>query len=736
MARRGDGSEGMSSISRKRGPVCGKRMRHKARLRAGVAPLTAALAAGLALPAAAETLRPADWGSLNLYGAPGLLDMPSGKALPDGEFAVDAGRFGNSTRVTLGFQFLPWLSGNFRYVALSNWNYGGFDTYYDRNFDVRFRLHEETTYWPEITLGLQDFAGTGLYSGEFLAATKEVLPGLRVTGGLGWGRFAGRGAIGSFGTRPTDTADTGGQFNADMWFRGDVAPFGGLEWHPTERLGLKLEYSSDIYKMETERGVIDQRSPINIGAEWQATDSIRLGANYMYGTDFGFNVAIVLNPKRPPTNNTMEGGPVPVKPRPSPAAQPEAWSTGWVTQPGRDDRIGANLNKLLAVDGMGVEALELSGDRAVLYLRNNRYPNTPQSVVRAARTMTQVMPASVETFDIVSVTRGVPVSRVTLRRSDLEALEFAPDNAAALRARVAFSAAPGGLPLDDALAEDRYPAFRWSLGPYLRMSLFDPNEPLRAELGLRLGADYDLAPGWTISGSVSKRVVGNLHYGRRNSNSTLPHVRSDSALYDEHGDPGIDRFQIANVRHPFGDIYTRLTIGYLERMYGGVSGEVLWSPVDSPLALGAELNWVKQRDFDLMFGFRDYEVTMGHVSAYYDFGGGYRAQLDVGRYLAGDWGATLSVDREFANGWRVGAFATKTDVSAEEFGEGSFDKGIRLTIPFSWILGQPTLTDYNAVIRPLTRDGGAQLNVSGRLYETVRPYQQERLDMQWGKAWR
>lgn len=702
--------------------------------RAGRRALLCGAALILGAPAGAGTLSP-DWGSLNLYGAPGLLDMPSGMALPDGEFTTSFSKFGNNTRVTLGFQFLPWLSGNFRYIALSDWNYGGFDTYYDRNFDVRFRLLEEGGWWPEISLGLQDFAGTGYSSAEYLAATKEVWPGVRVTGGLGWGRLAGRDSIGRIGTRPEDTADTGGQFNAKQWFRGDFAPFGGVEWQATDRLALKFEYSSDIYERETERGIIDQKTPVNIGAEWQASDSIRLGAVWMYGTDLGFNVAITLNPKRPPTNNTMEPGPVPVKPRP-PVPPGERFTTAWVEQPERKTKIAAQLQKLLATDGMGVESLTLTGDKAVLYLRNTRFPNSPQAIVRAARVMTQVVPASVETFEIVPVVGGMPVSAVTIPRSDLEALEHAPDNAAALRARVSFATAPGGLPVAGVEPAELYPAFRWSFGPYLRMSFFDPNQPLRAEVGARLGLAYDLAPGWTVSGSISKRVAGSLHSGRRGSDSTLPHVRSDSALYDKYGDPGIDRFQIANVRHPFGDIYTRLTVGYLERMFGGVSTEVLWSPMDSPLALGAELNWVKQRDYDLLFGFRDYDVVMGHVSAYYDFGGGYRAQVDMGRYLAGDWGATLSVDREFANGWKVGAFATKTNVSAEDFGEGSFDKGIRLTIPFSWVLGLPTQTDYSTTIRPLTRDGGAQLNVTGRLYETVRPWQQDRLDMQWGKAWR
>jgi hypothetical protein len=176
-------------------------------------------------------------------------------------------------------------------------------------------------------------------------------------------------------------------------------------------------------------------------------------------------------------------------------------------------------------------------------------------------------------------------------------------------------------------------------------------------------------------------------------------------------------------------------VGYLERMFGGVSAEVMWKRVDRPFALGIELNYVKQRDFDQMFGFQDYSVLTGHVSGYYAFGGGYLAQLDVGRYLAGDMGATISIDREFGNGWKIGAFATLTDVPFEDFGEGSFDKGIKIEIPVAWIMGTPTRKTYKNILRPLSRDGGAKLELESRLYDVVREYHVDRLDAEWGKFW-
>ena len=341
-----------------------------------------------------------------------------------------------------------------------------------------------------------------------------------------------------------------------------------------------------------------------------------------------------------------------------------------------------------------------------------------------------------ETFDIVPLERGVAVSKVVIRRSDLEDLEFAGAQDALIRQRAQILAVSNGLPPDALRTEGLYPKFNWGLAPYARTSLFDPENPLRIDVGLQLSASYAIAPGLVLSGSIGKKLTGNLGDSTRVSNSVLPHVRSDSNIYDREGDPSLNTLTLAWYGKPAPNLYSRVTVGYLERMFGGVSTELLWKKVDSRFALGAELNYVKQRDFDQLLGFQDYSVLTGHVSGYLDLGKGYSAQLDVGRYLAGDYGATLAIDREFANGWKVGAFATLTDVPFEDFGEGSFDKGIRLSIPFAWALGRPTEKAYNATIRPILRDGGARLSVDGRLYDTVRGYHETQLDAQWGRFWR
>ena len=212
-------------------------------------------------------------------------------------------------------------------------------------------------------------------------------------------------------------------------------------------------------------------------------------------------------------------------------------------------------------------------------------------------------------------------------------------------------------------------------------------------------------------------------------------MRSDANIYAIE-DTALKFLTLAHYSRPASDIYARATAGYLETMYFGLSTELLWKPVASRLALGVEVNEVRQRDFDQRFGLRDYQVTTGHATAYYDFGNSFYGRLSAGRYLAKDWGATFALDRIFANGWRLGAYATLTDVPFEEFGEGSFDKGIQIDIPLQHFLGRPTGRISGVKIQPILRDGGAQVNVRGRLYDTLRSYHTPELARSWGRFWR
>ena len=100
-----------------------------------------------------------------------------------------------------------------------------------------------------------------------------------------------------------------------------------------------------------------------------------------------------------------------------------------------------------------------------------------------------------------------------------------------------------------------------------------------------------------------------------------------------------------------------------------------------------------------------------------------------------EYSATFGLDRVFDNGWSVGAFFTLTDVPAEKFGEGSFDKGIRFSMPVAWALGQPSRATVGTTVTPITRDGGQRLNVPGRLYPQIRGAHRKALSDQAVRFW-
>jgi hypothetical protein len=686
--------------------------------------------------------------TLNFYGTPGLIDMPSGEASPEAQFMTTVSNFAGMTRTTLSFQATPRISASFRYVGIQDWNSNGFATYYDRSFDIRFLVLQEGRRWPSVTVGLQDFVGTGIYAGEYIAATKTFsfpsagswsVPGrIKFTAGLGWGRLGSSGSIGTpFGSnRPTFNASgsRGGEPAYDQWFRGPAAPFGGIEWTPNDRWGVKVEYSSDAYDPESvTRSVFARKSRFNFGVEYQFSDRLRLGGYYLYGSEIGITAQLQLNPKQPITQMHVSA-PQPILVRPDRRLNPEAWSTEWATIEAAPVVLRDALEPFLEADGLILEALSVGATSAELRFRNTKFHSVANAIGRAARAMAQVMPPSVETFRLVPVNAGLALSAVTIRRSDLEALEFAPDASDSLFA-VAGIGDAGELPRNAVQAKDVYPEFAWSLSPYLQPSYFDPDNPIRIDFGAQINASYSFAPGWKVAGSIRHRVGGNVTSASRLSNSVLPHVRTDGLLYARGGDTVLTDLYVAHQWKPRHDLYARVTAGYLEQMYGGVSTELLWKPASSRLALGVEANYVKQRDFDQRLGFRNYSVATGHVSAYYDFGSGYYGQVDVGRYLAGDTGATFSMDRRFDNGWMVGGFFTLTNVSSTDFGEGSFDKGIRFRIPMGWFLGQPSQGSTGAMIRPVQRDGGARLFVPDRLYDQVRDAHRNALEGQSARFW-
>jgi hypothetical protein len=692
--------------------------------------LCAALAVSLAALQSAWA-EPLIGGSRNTFGTPGLIDTPAALSLPDGVIGVSTYFGAGGQRHSFAFQITPRLTALFRYSRIDDYDLG--DPLYDRSIDLHLRLLDESGWRPAVAVGVRDFIGSGAFASEYVVATKTITPTVQVSAGIGWGRLGSSNAIGApFGARPTPAVVDGSPINYDRWFRGDAAPFVGLSWQASEKLTLKAEYSPDAYALEVARAGFDRASPFNFGLDYRIGRSASVSAYYLYGSEVGVQLNIAIDPRRPPFPSGIEKTPLPVAPRPSRAADPVGWSGDWASEPQVHPAVQAQVAKALAEDGLMLESMALSATTVEVRVRNLTYGVQAQALGHVARVLTRALPPSVEVLVLTSVAGGMPTSSVTLYRSDLEAMENGNSAALLQRAAITDALAVASGPLRP--TDNLFPRFQWALSPYVEASIFDPVDPLLADIGIAATARYEITPGLVLAGSVRQKVVGNLDQSLRTPG--IDPVRSDLVSYQRNGDLTIPSLTLSWYGRPAENLYARVSFGLLERMFGGVSGELLWKPVDSRLALGAELNYVQKRDYEQRFGFLDYSVVTGHASAYYDIGSGFTGQLDIGRYLAGDWGGTISVNREFANGWRIGAFATFTDMPGSGPGDANFDKGLSLTIPIAWTTGKPTIASFTNTFRMGGGDGGARLSVDGRLYQTVRQSHVGEIYDGWGRFWR
>jgi hypothetical protein len=677
----------------------------------------------------------------SLYGTPGLLEMPVATTAEEGTLAGTLSYRDGLFQVVLNYQLTNRLSGTMRHSIVDLYNdteTSVIENELDRGFDLKYQLVEEGTHVPAIAIGLRDFLTPGRLQSEYVVATKTIGDNLTVTGGIGWGEMGTQGGfdnpISSRADRPAfDETEPDGQLGSDQWFAGDAAFFGGLEYQINDRWGVLAEYSSIAYDPAPNAPAIAADSPYSFGVTYRPRDAVQLSFAALNGQELAISGSFFLSANNRPSQSGYETAPVPVNARSASARQ----ATTWVRSATPEAALRSALKVTLAIEGLTLTGMEMTDRTARVRFINTRYRSNAQAMGRAARMMTQVMPGAIEIFILEVEARGMGLSSVRVARSDLEALENRPGAAATLFANAAFAAAGDDAGLTP--AQDDTAAFSWGISPYFALNAFGGDGGLSVDAGLRLNASYQFSPQLILSGAVAQSALRfDAEDPEADGTPDLQNVRTDGRYYGDDGLPVLQSLALAHYGRPSDDLYSRVSVGYLERMFGGISTELLWKPVESRLGLGAELNHVAQRNSDMGFGFDeyDYEITTGHLSAYYDLGNGYHTQIDFGRYLAGDWGATLRLDREYDNGVRIGAYVSQTDTSYEDFGNGSYNKGIVIAIPQDFLTGQPNRGAYGTTLRTRAGDGGARLNVDGRLYDVVRDAHQADLSDTWGRFWR
>ncbi|QJD60802.1 YjbH domain-containing protein [Pseudomonas sp. gcc21] len=650
------------------------------------------------------------------FGGVGLLQTPTARMAPEGAFSFNANRTSPYSRYSISVQPLPWLETNIRYIAITNRDYSASSTgqsLKDKAIDAKFRLWEESYWLPQVALGFRDMGGTGLFSSEFLVANKRFYD-LDLSLGVAWGYIGNRGDVSNpladLGLRDEQragsTGEVGGEFNTSAFFSGPVGVFGGVEYQtPWDRLRLKAEVEGNDYKSEPQRNNQDQDSPLNLAAVFRLSEGIDLTAGWERGNTAMFGISFSTNLK------TGSHPPKVLDPAPEPKHElPAGVTASQVDWQDVSNRLRDNA-------GFAVEEIAVKDREVIVTGNQTTYREEAKGLGRAARVLDNSLgEGTYDWYTLVNKPRGMETSESSIRPDRLHALEENRLTLEQMR-RTTVNAMPSVVSKD---VVHREPLDRFDAGISLgyNQNVGGPDDFILYQLLARASGEYRFSRNAWVDGSVGVDLLNNFDRFEYDAPSKLPRVRTNIREYLTTSDVVLERLQYTQTQRMGSDLFVMGYAGLLESMFGGVGGEVLLRPHGSDWAVGVDANWVKKRGFRQDFSFQDYSVWTGHMTGYLqtDF---YNvlARGSVGRYLAGDYGATLELSRRFNNGITIGAWATKTDVPSEDFGEGSFDKGIYFTFPFDAFFARSSTSHGTIAWNPLTRDGGARLARYHQLYD-------------------
>jgi len=650
--------------------------------------------------------------SQNTSGVVGLIEMPSARMYPEGEFTVHLTKADPYWRMVVLGQPLDWLQVLFKYTDIGYQKYGysgvsSSQNYKDKSVDVKARLWKEQYYIPEISVGFDDVGGTGLFSGEYLVASKQI-KNMDFTLGMGWGYLGSRGQftnpftlISSHFKSRTGSAGHGGNIDYFRYFSGEkVSLFGGAEYHlESIPLSLKVEYDGNDYQHEPFGHMLKQDIPLNIGMVYSPNRYVNLHLGYERGNTVSLGFTLKTNLKSNGVPKILDPKPIAVDYKP----------------PRTSEKLSQVVQEINDQSGYSIDAIYENKGSLVLKGKQNRYQENAKAYGRAARVLATTQPKKIKKFVLVDENKGLDVFAVNIDRKAFESAARLEENSDVVLKTTQFS--PNYSISEFKKVYDAKPSpLNYSLSPYLSGSYGGPEAFVLYQLGVNLNAEYAMNKNIWATANLQLGLLDNYDKFKDTSNSVLPHVRTDIKKYLK------SKLRMANLQltmtHKLAkDWFVMGYAGYLETMFGGVGAETLYRPYDKNWALGLDLNYVKQRAFDKRFTFQNYSVKTGHLTAYYETNSHILAKVSAGQYLAGDRGMTIDLSKGFRSGARLGVWVTKTNVSAAQFGEGSFDKGFYLTIPFNQFSYKSTKVTGSMVWQFLTRDGGARLHKAYNLYD-------------------
>lgn len=614
------------------------------------------------------------YNSYNNHGVVGLINTPTARFYDEGVHGITLYDGTPDQKITLSSNPFDWFEASFFYTNIQGLPYPGFEyqDYKDKGFNVKIRLKKEG-YLPAIAIGLNDFAGTGFYGSEYIVSSYGI-GNLDMHFGLGWGQLSGTEnnidnplihIRESFKDRPIEFGQ-GGTLNASKYFSGELAaPFYGISYRLKEKLLLKIEKDTTLIN-GPKMPYTKRNSNYSFGIDYQINNNFTIGASFERGDYFSLKLIYKNNPIQ--SFKSYEYKKADVSPT---------------------DSKYSKLIKNLEENGIGVTKISETSRTIGLELTQFIHPdiNLVEKIIK-------------ESSEDAGISKNI---KKDIKIADLKAVSEI-DDSFNNNARIIYERQSTRSVNTNTTA--RFRPFFASREEFFKGAFLLENDTefiLRENMFLNVNLKYSLAD--------------NFDDLRFPPVDTYPaQVRSDIKQYLLNMDKGIliGRAQIDYHLTPKENHHFMFTGGILEDMFSGYGMEYLYFKQNKNYSFGFEIFNVKKRDYEWGLGHLDYENVMFTGNMYYRNYGliPFDMKISYGEYLAGDIGSTIEFSRTFKNGTKFGVFASFTDVTEEQFGEGSFDKGLFFNVP---IYGN----FINYTWRPLTKDPGAKLTRRNSLHDLL-----------------
>jgi len=673
--------------------------------------------------------------SQSTFGGIGLIQTPTARFSNDGEFGFGLSLDAPYNRLYAKMQFFPWMEAVLRYKEETNRPYGGdygstvgIQSNKDKGIDFKFRLMEENDYFPEIALGLIDIGGSGLDASEFIVMSKRV-DNIDLTLGLGWGHLAGVDHIDNIiGWLDEDRKKRGGfqrinrrggTLNLGSFFSGKhISIFGGIEYFtPIDNLSLKLEYNTSDYSTaigkETvfnETGdIFELDSRLNYAMNYRVNlgerDKLDLSLGFVRGNTVYANLAVHSNLNFFSTPKIIMGS---EQLRESSLESYASLNQDWKKY--LNDTIIWEMGNA----GFVTHSIIYNNNEIAAEISQARFQKTTQALDLASRILANNAPKNINQITVINIDNGLETLRSSI---DKDSLVKAVKAGALPEELLVFNDIKT---LDDNVAfgenDYLYPNFYWEIKPHLNSTLQHQQQFFFWQLEALIHTEYSIKKGLYLTTDIGIDLTNNFEdYTYHIPDGELYHVRQNRRLYLTEGKTGLRRMALDYLVDLHPNLKAKLSAGYLEWMYGGVGGELLYMPDNKRWALGIDTYWVKQREYDQKFSFKDYETVTGFLNYYQDIPFyNMRLKLSTGKFLAKDIGTMIDISRRFNNGARVGGFAALTNCDAECVGEGSFHKGIYFELPMDlFYIQSSTRSRTGYSWSPLTKDVAAKIDAGG-----------------------